>query len=382
MTQHEKISDRDAIPLGDGIPKPTQPLLTPYQLSQFRLKNRLVMAPLTRRRAGDGHVPGDIMATYYAQRASAGLIIAEASQISPQGIGYMNTPGIHTPEQVEGWKKVTRAVHEKDGLIFLQLWHVGRVSHSLLQPNQQLPVAPSAINPKGELSTPQGKKPTETPRALELHEIPGIVEDYRKAAQNAKEAGFDGAEIHAANSYLIDQFLHESSNKRTDKYGGSIENRARFLFEVLEAVISVWGSEKVGIRLAPSGTRFGMNDSDPVGLFGYVVRKLNDYNLAYLHLIEPLLPLDDYPHFIREVAKHFRPVYKGTLIACGGFTQEKGNEYIRKGWADLIAFGKLFISNPDLLRRFELNAPLNQPDADTFYTRGERGYIDYPFFKS
>lgn len=368
MTHHEK----------DNI---IQPLLEPFQLGDYHLKNRLVMAPLTRRRAGDGNVPVDIMATYYAQRASAGLIIAEASQISLQGIGYMNTPGIHTAEQVEGWKKVIRAVHENDGLIFLQLWHVGRVSHPLLQPGSQLPVAPSAINPGGELSTPLGKKPTETPRALELDEIPGIVEDYRKAAQNAKVAGFDGVEIHAANSYLIDQFLHDSSNKRTDKYGGSVENRARFLFEVLEAVISVWGSDKVGIRLAPSGTRYGMNDPDPAGLFGYVIEKLNNYNLAYLHLIEPLLPLDDYPHFIREVAKHFRPLYKSTLMTCGNFTQEKGNNYLRKGWADLIAFGKLFIANPDLPKRFELNAPLNQPDVDTFYTRGEKGCIDYPFLQ-
>jgi len=359
--------------------KPLQPLLLPYQLGSYELKNRLVMAPLTRRRAGDGNVPVDIMAAYYAQRASAGLIIAEASQISLQGIGYMNTPGIHTPEQVEGWKKITHAVHENDGLIFLQLWHVGRVSHSLLQPNLQLPVAPSAINPGGELSTPQGKKSTETPRSLEPDEIPGIVEDFRKAAQNAKAAGFDGVEIHAANSYLIDQFLHASSNQRTDKYGGPVENRARFLFEVLEAIIPVWGSKNVGIRLAPSGTRFGMNDPDPAGLFGYVIQKLNDYSLAYLHMVEPLLPLDDYPHFIREVAKHFRSIYKGTLIACGGFTQEKGNEYLSQGWADLIAFGKLFIANPDLPKRFELNAPMNQPDADTFYTRGEKGYTDYPF---
>ncbi len=359
--------------------KPIQPLLTPFQLGSYQMKNRMAMAPLTRRRAGEGNVPVNIMATYYAQRASAGLIIAEASQISLQGIGYMNTPGIHTHEQVEGWKKVTKAVHEKNGLIFLQLWHVGRVSHSLLQPGNQLPVAPSAINPGGELTTPQGKKLTETPRALELEEIPGIVEDYRKAAQNAREAGFDGVEIHAANSYLIDQFLHESSNQRKDKYGGSFENRARFLFEVLEAVISVWGSEKVGIRLAPSGTRFGMNDPDPAGLFAYVIQKLNDYNLAYLHLVEPLLPLDDYPQFIKEVARYFRPFYSGTLMTCGNFTQEKGNHYLREGWADLIAYGRLFISNPDLPTRFELNTPLNQPDADTFYTRGEEGYIDYPF---
>lgn len=358
---------------------PNQPLLSPTQLGPYQLKNRMAMAPLTRRRAGEGNVPVDIMATYYAQRASAGLIIAEGAQISLQGIGYMNTPGIHTPEQVEGWKKATKAVHEKDGLIFLQLWHVGRVSHSLLQPNQQLPVAPSAINPGGELTTPQGKKPTETPRALEPEEIPGIVEDYRKAAQNARVAGFDGVEIHAANSYLIDQFLHESSNLRTDEYGGSIENRARFLFEVLEAVVSVWGSEKVGIRLAPSGTRYGMDDPDPAGLFAYVIQKLNDYNLAYLHLVEPLLLLDDYPHFVKEVAKYFRPFYHGTLMTCGNFTQEKGNHYLREGWADLIAYGRLFIANPDLPKRFELKAPLNQPDADTFYTSGERGYTDYPF---
>lgn len=372
-------SDRDAIPFRDGIPKPTQALLTPFQLGPYQLKNRMAMAPLTRRRAGEGNVPVDIMATYYAQRASAGLIIAEASQISLQAIGYMNTPGIHTPEQVEGWKKVTKAVHEKDGLIFLQLWHVGRVSHSLLQPNHQLPVAPSAINPGGELSTPQGKKPTEIPRALETDEIPGIVEDYRKAAFNAKEAGFDGVEIHAANSYLIDQFLHDSSNHRADHYGGSISNRARFLFEVLEAVSSVWGSNKVGIRLAPSGTRYGMNDSDPVGLFDYVVKKLNDFNLAYLHLVEPLLSLDHYPKHLREVAKHYRKIYNGMLMACGNFTQDKGNQFIREGYADLIAYGRLFIANPDLPKRFELHASLNQPDADTFYTRGEKGYTDYPF---
>ncbi|MBE0661333.1 MAG: alkene reductase [Bacteroidales bacterium] len=359
-----------------------QPLLTPFQLGLYLLRNRLIMAPLTRRRAGEGNVPVEIMATYYAQRATAGLIIAEASQISLQGIGYMNTPGIHTPEQVEGWKKVTKAVHEKDGLIFLQLWHVGRVSHSLLQPNHQLPVAPSAINPDGELTTPQGKKSIETPRALDLEEIPGIVEDYRKAAQNAKDAGFDGVEIHAANSYLIDQFLHESSNQRKDKYGGPIENRARFLFEVLEAVISVWESEKVGIRLAPSGTRFGMDDPDPAALFTYVIQQLNDFNLAYLHLVEPLLPLDDYPHFVKQVAKYFRPIYKGTLMACGGFTQDTGNQYILEGWADLIAFGKLFIANPDLPKRFELNAPLNQADVDTFYSRSEKGYTDYPFLDS
>lgn len=337
------------------------------------------MAPLTRRRAGKGNAPVDLNATYYSQRASAGLIIAEASQISPQGVGYPNTPGIYTNRQIEGWQKITRAVHDNNGIIFLQLWHVGRISHPLLQPNHQLPVAPSAINPGEELTTPQGKKPIETPRALRLEEISGIVEDYMQAARNAKEAGFDGVEIHAANSYLIDQFLHDSSNHRTDEYGGPIPHRARFLFEVLDAVIAVWGSNKVGIRLAPSGTRYGMNDTDPVALFDYVVTKLNDYTLAYLHLVEPMLPLDEYPHYLKEVNKHYRNIYKGILIACGNFNQEKGNDYIGMGWADLIAFGRLFIANPDLPRRFAFDVPLNKPNTDTFYNPGPTGYTDYPF---
>lgn len=358
-----------------------QPLLTGFQIGTYHLKNRLIMAPLTRRRAGAGNIPVDMMAEYYAQRSSAGLIITEGAQISPQGVGSLNTPGIHSEEQIKGWKKITHAVHEKNGLIFLQLWHVGRISHFSLQPDNKLPVAPSAISPGGEIGTPQGKKPAEIPHALSIKEISDIIEDYRKAALNAKEAGFDGVEIHAANSYLIDQFLHDSSNIRTDQYGGSFTNRASFLFEVLEAVISIWGNKRVGIRLAPSGTRYDMNDADPVGLFDFVINKLNDYDLAYLHLIEPLLPLDDYPHYLKKVTKHYRKIYNGTLIACGKFTQEKGNEYIREQWADLIAFGKLFIANPDLPERFEHNLVLNQPDKDTFYTGGEKGYIDYPFYE-
>lgn len=355
------------------------PLLDSYKSEILELKNRIVMAPLTRRRAGEGHVPGEMNAVYYAQRAGAGLIIAEASQISPQGIGYMNTPGIHTNEQVEGWKKVTTAVHEKGGLIFLQLWHVGRVSHSLLQPDNALPVSASALSGGDYITTPEGKKPMEVARPLGLDEIPGIVDDYRKAASNAIFAGFDGVEIHAANSYLLDQFMHSSSNTRTDAYGGSIENRCRLTLEVTDAICEEIGSEKTGIRLSPSNIRYGMDDPDPAGLFSYLISALDKRNLAYLHLVEPMLPLDGHPHMIQHVAKHFRIYYSGTLITAGNYTPETARVAIEAGHADLVAFGRLFISNPDLPARIALNAPLNEPDKDTFYTRGPKGYIDYQF---
>lgn len=339
------------------------------------------MAPLTRRRAGEGGVPVEMNAVYYAQRASAGLIIAEASQISPQGVGYMNTPGIHSPGQVEGWKKVTAAVHAKGGLIFLQLWHVGRVSHSLLQPGNALPVSASAISGGDFITTPEGKKPMEVPRPLELSEIPGIVEDYRKAAANAIKAGFDGVEIHAANSYLLDQFMHSSSNIRTDQYGGSIENRSRLTLEVTDAICKEIGSEKTGIRLSPSNIRYGMDDVNPAGLFEYVVRELDKRNLAYLHLVEPMLSLENHPHMIKEVAGHFRTHYSGTLITAGNYIPNSGREALEKGYADLVAFGRLFIANPDLPERIASEASLNTPDVHTFYTRGPEGYIDYPILK-
>jgi N-ethylmaleimide reductase len=354
------------------------PLLQPYQTGNLSLRNRIVMSPLTRRRAGEGRVPVEMNAVYYAQRASAGLIIAEATQISPQGVGYMNTPGIHSAEQVEGWKKVTEAVHEKGGLIFLQLWHVGRVSHSLLQPGNALPVSASAISGGDLITTPDGKKPMEIPRPLELSEIPGIVEDYRKAAANAINAGFDGVEIHAANSYLLDQFMHSSSNIRTDQYGGSIKNRCRLTLEVTDAICKEIGSERTGIRLSPSNIKYGMDDENPAALFGYVIGELDKRSLAYLHLVEPMLSLENHPHMIREVARHFRTHYSGTLIAAGNYTPESGREVIEKGYADLLAFGRLFIANPDLPERIAAKAPLNKPDIDTFYTRGPEGYVDYP----
>ncbi|MBK6965300.1 MAG: alkene reductase [Bacteroidales bacterium] len=354
------------------------PLLQPLKPGNLTLKNRLVMSPLTRRRAGEGGVPVEMNAVYYAQRASAGLIIAEATQISPQGVGYMNTPGIHSDEQVEGWKKVTKAVHALGGLIFLQLWHVGRVSHSLLQPGNVLPVSASAISGGDYITTPKGKMPMEIPRALELSEIPGIVEDYRKAAANAMKAGFDGVEIHAANSYLLDQFMHSSSNVRTDEYGGSIENRSRFTLEVTDVICKEIGSEKTGIRLSPSNIRYGMDDENPKALFGYVIGELEKRNLAYLHLVEPMLSLENHPHMIPQVAKHFRNHYSGTLITAGNYTPESAREALENGDADLVAFGRLFIANPDLPERIASEASLNTPDTDTFYTRGPEGYIDYP----
>ena len=354
------------------------PLLAPITVGALHLPNRMIMAPLTRRRATAENMPTDLMPVYYAQRASAGLIISEATPISPQGIGYNNLPGIFTRAQVEAWKQVTAAVHGRGGRIFMQLWHVGRVSHSLFQPGHALPVAPSAISAGDTINTPEGHRSMEIPRALEITEIADIVKDYRKAAENALEAGFDGVEIHGANAYLIDQFLHDSSNKRTDAYGGSIENRCRFALQVVQAVCSVWGGQRVGIRLSPSNVRYGMNDKDPAALFGYLVGKLNAFNLAYLHFVEPMLPLDEYPQMIREVARHFRPLWKGPLITAGNYNQEKGEAILREGIADMVAFGRLFISNPDLPQRFAQKAPLAEPDISTFYAGGEKGYIDYP----
>ncbi|WP_413164199.1 alkene reductase [Capilliphycus salinus ALCB114379] len=356
-------------------------LLKPVQLGAYKLSNRMVMAPLTRMRAASGNVPQEMNVIYYRQRASAGLIISEASQISPQGLGYPNTPGIYSAEQVEGWKKVTQAVHDEGGRIFLQLWHVGRISHPSLQPNGELPVAPSAIAPEGMANTFSGEQPFVTPRALETEEIPEIVEQYRQAAYNAKLAGFDGVEIHSANGYLLDQFLHDGSNKRTDRYGGSLENRARFLMEVVEAVTSVWDRDKVGVRLSPSSTFGTVFDSDPEALFNYVVSELNRFNLAYLHLVEPRIQgnqtVEDDGNGLG--ARHFRSIYQGTIISAGGYTRETGEAVLEAGDADLVAYGRLFIANPDLPKRFALNAPLNEYDRSTFYGGDERGYTDYPF---
>jgi N-ethylmaleimide reductase len=354
-------------------------LLSPYKLSNLELPNRIVMAPLTRNRAGVGNVPGPLNATYYAQRASAGLIIAEATQVSPQGLGYPATPGIHSPEQVAGWKLVTDAVHQEDGRIFLQLWHVGRISHPDLQPDGMLPVAPSAITPRGEAATYEGMKPFVTPRALETSEIPGIVEQYRQGAKNALEAGFDGVEIHGANGYLLDQFLRDGTNQRTDEYGGSIENRARLLLEVTEAVVGVWGTQRVGVRLSPSGTFNDMHDSNPLETFGYATEALNRFGLAYLHIVE--VTEADLRHGGTEVpTSYLRDRFTGTLMVNAGYDRDRGNAVIAKKEADLVSFGTLFLANPDLPRRFALKAPLNQPDPITFYGGTEKGYTDYPFW--
>ncbi|MUG98862.1 alkene reductase [Scytonema sp. UIC 10036] len=352
-------------------------LLSPYKLGNLELPNRIVMAPLTRQRALKNNVPHQLNATYYAQRATAGLIIAEATHVAPEGLGYIYAPGIFSQEQVEGWKLVTDAVHQQGGRIFLQIWHVGRISHPDLQPNGALPVAPSAIAPKGEILTYEGMKPYVTPRALETSEIPEIVEQFRKGAENALVAGFDGVEIHGANGYLLDQFLRDGTNQRTDRYGGSVENRARLLNEVTEAVISVWGSKRVGVRLSPSGTFNDMRDSNPLETFGYAAQALNKFDLAYLHIFEAIE--SDIRHGAVVVpTSHIRERFHGTLMVNGAYTLEKAKTVVEKGEAELVSFGTLFISNPDLPKRFAINAPLNEADPTTFYTGGAKGYIDYP----
>jgi N-ethylmaleimide reductase len=351
----------------------------------------MVMAPLTRSRAGQpGNVPTDLNAYYYAQRASAGLIISEATQISQQGQGYAWTPGIHTPEQVSGWRSVADAVHRAGGLIFMQLWHVGRISHPALQPDGQLPVAPSAIRPSGTafIANDAGEGemvPFVTPRALATEEMPGIVKQYAHGASNALQAGLDGVEIHAANGYLLDQFLNTSSNHRTDDYGGSVKNRARLLMEVVETVCQVWGSQRVGVRLSPLGTFNDMGDDNPEELFGYVAEQLNGFNLAYLHLVEPEIARDPAsPTFDPRgpaMMRLIRDKYRGTLIVCGGYDYAKAITCLEEKRADLVAFGRLFIANPDLPERFRQNAELNRPDESTFYGGGAKGYVDYPTLK-
>lgn len=353
-------------------------LFSPIQLGAYTLPSRIVMAPLTRNRASKGNVPTELNATYYAQRASAGLLISEATQVTPYGQGYPATPGIHSHEQVEGWKLVTDAVHARGGRIFLQLWHVGRISHPSLQPDGVLPVAPSAIAPEsGEASTYEGSKPYVTPRALKTEELPDIVEQYRQGAKNALAAGFDGVEVHGANGYLLDQFLRDGTNKRTDAYGGSAENRARLLLEVTEAVVGVWRADRVGVRLSPSSTFNSMTDSDPKATFGYAIDALNRFGLAYLHLLEPSEADERYGGILIPTS-YFRPIFKGTLMVNWDYDRDKANAAIASGDADLVSFGKLFIANPDLPERFEANASLNEPDPSTFYGGDEKGYIDYP----
>ena len=351
-----------------------QSLFSPLRVGPYTLENRVVMAPLTRNRAGDGNVPRGMNVTYYEQRASAGLIITEGTQISPQGVGYPGTPGIHSAAQIAGWRRVTDAVHAKGGLIFLQLWHVGRVSHPSLQPEAALPVAPSAIKPDGEVFTGSRPQPFVTPRALDIEEIPGIVFDYRRAAENAMKAGFDGVEVHAANGYLLDQFLRDGTNTRTDDYGGPVENRARLLLEVVEAVSDVWGADRVGVRLSPVNSFNDIADSDPDATFQHAARALNRFGLAYLHVVE-----NDFAGPAAFDGQALRDAFEGVYIANGGYNKPRASEALATAASDLVAFGASYIANPDLVERFALDAPLNEPDPATFYGGDERGYIDYPF---
>jgi N-ethylmaleimide reductase len=352
-------------------------IFSPLRLGPLQLPNRIVMAPMTRNRAGRGNAPGPLNATYYAQRASAGLIISEATQISPQGLGYPGTPGIHSPEQVAGWKGVTDAVHAAGGRMFLQLWHVGRISHPSLQPDGALPVAPSAIAPAGQAMTADGMKPFVTPRALETSEIAGLVEDYRHGARNARAAGFDGVELHGANGYLIDQFLRDGANRRTDRYGGDALNRTRFLIEITEAVVGEWGAERVGVRLSPTNPFNDMRDSNPAATFATAVGELNRFGLAYLHVVEPAAG-DPVPNGEIPDIRFFRKLWRGALIGNKGYDLARANAVIRDGCADLVSFAVLFLANPDLPIRFRRGGPFNPPDRKTFYGGAAAGYTDYP----
>ena len=359
-------------------------LFSPVRIGAIDLAHRVVLAPLTRMRADlPGNVPNTLMAAYYGQRASpGGLMITEATFISPAGNGGYASPGIVTDAQVAGWRKVVDAVHANGATILLQLWHVGRQSHVDLQPNRHAPIAPSAIKAEVRALLASGPAIGSMPRAIELSEIPGLVDEYRRAAQRAKEAGFDGVEVHGANGYLIDQFLQDNSNRRTDAYGGSIGNRTRFLIEVLEAVISVWGSGRVGVRIGPSNKFGGMGDSMPDVTFPYVARAIARFGLAYLHIIEPRVTgnvSDDTPPV---AAGLLRPLFGGPVIAAGGFDAAGAEAILAKGEADLVAFGRHFLANPDLPERLRRDLPLNPYDRSTFYYGGEKGYADYPAYET
>lgn len=356
-------------------------LFEPIRLGAIALRNRIVMAPLTRGRSGVERIPNALMAAYYQQRASAGLMITEATQISAQAAGWAETPGIYSEAQIQAWQKITDAVHQQGGKIVLQIWHTGRASHPDFQVNGALPISASAIKPTGEIHTPQGKKPFVTPRPVSLEEIPGIVEDFAQATRNARQAGFDGVEIHAANGYLIDQFLRDGTNQRQDAYGGSIQNRVRFLLEVTRAVVDAWSADRVGVRLSPTNAFNDMQDSDPIATFTHAAQALNAYNLAYLHILEALpghmLAVDG-----ERVSPYIREIFQGPLMINGGYDAVSGAAAIANHEADLVAYGVPFIANPDLPERFAQQAPLNEPDPSTFYTQGAKGYTDYPFLES
>ncbi|SFO13494.1 N-ethylmaleimide reductase [Candidatus Pantoea varia] len=347
-------------------------LIPAVKLGDLELKNRIIMAPLTRSRAGEGDVPTPLVAEYYWQRAGAGLIITEASQISPQAKGYPRTPGIFSQQQINGWRTVTDAVHSRDGKIFLQLWHVGRLSHPDVQPGGVLPVAPSALAAEGEIFTSAGLKPLVTPQALTEEGIRDIIRDFRKAAENAREAGFDGVEIHAANGYLIDQFLRDGSNKRTDKWGGSAENRVRFLKEIVASVVPVFGAGRTGVRLSPVFDGFSMSDSNPAATFGVAAEMLSRFSLAYLHVMQLGSEAESFDFTALKTQ------FGGAYIANGGYSADSAAQAIAEGHADAVSFGTLFLANPDLVSRFASSAPLNEADKTTFYQGEDKGYTDYP----
>ena len=344
-------------------------LFDPLQLGALHLPNRIFLAPLTRARAGQQRVPNALMAEYYRQRASAGLILTEATSVTPMGVGYANTPGVWSEEQVAGWKLITQAVHEAGGRIFMQLWHVGRISDPQFL-DGALPVAPSAIAAAGHVSLVRPEKPFVTPRALELTELPGVIEAYRQGAVNAQLAGFDGVEIHGANGYLLDQFLQTKTNHRTDDYGGTLENRARLMLEVTDAVVSVWGADRVGMHLAPRGDAHDMGDANPLETFSYVARELGRRKIAFICAREHQAP--------DSIGPALKQAFGGVYVANEKFTLESGNAILAAGDADAVAFGVPFLANPDLPKRFAENAPLNPPDSATFYGDGATGYTDYP----
>jgi len=352
-------------------------LFTSITIGDLELPNRIVMAPLTRNRAGEGNVPQAMGVTYYQQRASAGLIITEATQVSPEGIGYPATPGIHSQEQIDGWRKVTEAVHSKGGHIFLQLWYCGRISHPSLLPDEQTPVSASAIKPEGEAVTYTGMQPYVQPRSLTREDITGLIEQYRQATQNAQTAGFDGVEVHAANGYLIDQFLRDGTNQRDDEYGGSVENRTRLLQQVIEAVSDAWQPGKIGVRISPENGFNDIKDSQPQVTFNYVVKALSGKGLAYLHVVEGDMVTGERNIDYCQIRDHF----DGPYMANCGYTLEKAQTALEQGDADLVSFGSLYIANPDLPERFKAGAELNTPDQNTFYGGDEHGYTDYSTMK-
>ena len=349
----------------------SSPLLQPVRVGAWTLANRVVMAPMTRSRADADRVPSPLTAQYYAQRASAGLIVTEATHADPYGAGYVGTPGIETPAQIAAWRAVTDAVHARGGHIVVQLWHTGRIGHPSLFADRRLPVAPSAIAPEGTTYTPEGMVPFVTPRALDLHEIPAIVASFATGARNAIAAGFDGVELHGANGYLLDQFLRDGSNVRTDAYGGSVENRARLLLETVDAVVAAIGADRVGVRLSPTNPYNSMTDSDPAATFLYTARALAERDLAFLHVIDPVpqgTPMTD----------ALRAAYPGTLILNGGYDRDSADAAIRTGRGDLVAFGTPYIANPDLVERFAEGVPLAEGDRGTYYAGGANGYAGYP----